>query len=79
MGGMEPILAFIKRRLKEAGPQRWPAISQATGCSVHTMRKVAYNDIENPGVVTMQPLVDFFHEVDAGTRPMPEPTAKAAA
>lgn len=68
---MEPILDYLKRRLKEAGPQRWPAIAAETGCSVHTMRKVAYGDIENPGVKTMQPLIDLFHAVDRKERDLP--------
>lgn len=74
---MEPILDYIKRQLRSAGPKRWAAIAEATGCSVHTMRKVAYNDIENPGVVTLQPLIDFFHAVDAGRREMPPPAEAA--
>jgi len=64
MRAMEPILVFIKRRLREAGRSQWPAIAASTGCSVHTMRKVAYNDIDNPGVVTIQPLLDYFAESD---------------
>ena len=70
---MEPILTYLKRKLKDAGPPRWSAIAAETGCSVHTMRKVAYNDIENPGVVTMQPLMDLFQAVDRGERELPEP------
>ena len=61
---MEPILDYLKRNLRAAGPRAWPAISAATGCSLHTMRKVAYNDIENPGVVTMQPLLDYFQQAE---------------
>ena len=76
---MEPILPYIKRKLREAGPQSWPAISKETGCSVHTMRKVAYNDIENPGVTTMQPLLDLFQAVDRGDRELPAPVKADAA
>jgi hypothetical protein len=78
---METILDYLKRKLRDAGPKRWDAIAAATGASVHTMRKVAYNDIENPGVVTMQPLLTFFHDVDAGRQSLPppaEPEAKPA-
>ena len=73
---MEPILDYLKRKLREAGPKRWAAISAITGCSEHTMRKVAYNDIENPGVVTMQPLLDYFQRVDRGEAVLPEPAAR---
>lgn len=69
--GMEPILVYVKRKLREAGPQRWPAIAAHTGCSVHTMRKLAYNDIDNPGVVTVQPLLDLFNAVDRGEAELP--------
>lgn len=72
-GGMEPILDYLKRKLREAGPKRWSAIAAATGCSEHTMRKVAYNDIENPGVVTMQPLLDLFQAIDRGEAELPAP------
>ena len=76
---MEPILDYVKRKLRDAGPQLWPAIAADTGCSVHTMRKVAYNDIENPGVLTMQPLLDLFQAVDRGERKLPAPTAEQPA
>ena len=74
---MEPILEYIKRKLRQSGPQAWPAIAAATGCSVHTMRKVAYNDIDNPGVVTVQPLLDLFQAVDRGERQLPTAPEKA--
>lgn len=73
MRPMEPLLTYLKRKLKEAGPRRWPAIAAETGCSVHTMRKVCYHDIDNPGIVTMQPLLDLFGAVDRGERTLPEP------
>ena len=75
---MEGILDYLKRKLRSAGPRRWAAIAAATGCSEHTMRKVAYNDIENPGVVTMQPLLDFFLAIDRGEAQLPEPTESKA-
>lgn len=78
-GMNEPILTYLKRKLREAGPKRWPAIGELTGCSVHTMRKVAYNDIDNPGIVTMQPLLDLFYAVDRGERELPEIKVATAA
>lgn len=71
---METVIDYLKRNLRHAGPRRWSAIAEATGCSEHTMRKVAYNDIENPGVVTMQPLLDYFQAVERGEQALPEPT-----
>jgi len=79
MRGMEQILPYIKRKLREVGPQAWPAIAAETGCSVHTMRKVAYNDVDNPGVLTMQPLLDLFQAVDRGERQLPNSEPQAAA
>lgn len=73
----EPILDYVKRKLREAGPRRWDAIAAITGASTHTMRKVAYNDIGNPGVVTIQPLVTFFEDVEAGRRELPPPAEAA--
>jgi len=70
---MEPILDYVKRKLRDAGPKRWPAIAALTGSNFHAMRKIAYNDVKDPGVLTVQPLVDFFHAVDAGRRELPAP------
>jgi len=70
---METLIDYLKRKLKDAGPPRWSAIAALTGSSVHTMRKVAYNDIENPGVVTMQPLLDLFQAIDRGEAELPDP------
>ena len=77
---MEPIIDYLKRNLRSAGPRRWAEISAITGASEHTLRKVAYNDIENPGVLTMQPLIDYFQAVERGEIELPEPAevAKAA-
>lgn len=81
---MESILDFLRRRLKDAGPARWPGISEVVSAklpedeniSIHLLRKLAYGDRDNPGVKTVQPLLDFFDEVDRGLRDMPEPAAK---
>ncbi|MEY5099551.1 MAG: hypothetical protein RJA36_2270 [Pseudomonadota bacterium] len=72
---MEPIVDYLKRNLREAGPARWSAIARETGCSVHMLRKLAYGDRDNPGVATIQPLLDLFNAVDRGEREMPEPIA----
>ena len=56
---MESIVDYLKRNLREAGPARWSAIARETGCSVHMLRKLAYGDRDNPGVATIQPLLDL--------------------
>lgn len=84
---MEPILTFLQRRLKAAGPGRWPQIAEIASAkladgdriSFHLLRKLAYGDRENPGIKYVQPLLDFFDEVDRGLRDMPEPLPVEAA
>lgn len=70
---MESIMAYLKRRLREAGPPRWEAVAAATGVAKTLPRKIAYGDRENPGVETVQPLVDLFQAIDRGERELPEP------
>lgn len=77
---METILDYLKRRLKEAGSARWEAIAHEAGVAKTLPRKLAYDNArDNPGVQTVQPLLDFFAAVDRGERELPEAqTAKAA-
>jgi hypothetical protein len=64
----EPILDYLKRRLKEAKPASWPEIAAAASAhlpedkrlSEHTLRKIAYGDRENPGLQQVQALLDHF-------------------
>lgn len=73
---MESIIDYLKRKLKEAGPARWEAIAAAAGVAKTLPRKIAYDDRENPGVATIQPLLDFFAQVERGELELPEPAAK---
>lgn len=61
---MEPILPYLKRKLLEAGSQQWEAIAAHCGVAKTLPRKIAYGDRENPGVKTVQPLVDYFVAID---------------
>ena len=70
---MEPIVDYLKRKLTEAGSSRWEAIAAECGIAKTLPRKIAYGDRENPGVQTVQPLLDFFHAVERGERDLPEP------
>ena len=72
---MEPIIDYLQRRLREAGPSRWEAIAAASGIAKTLPRKLAYGDRENPGVATIQPLLDFFNRVDSGLCDLPAPQA----
>ncbi len=73
---MEPIIDYLRRRLRDAGPLRWEQIATACGVAKTLPRKLAYGDRENPGVLTIQPLIDFFQAVDRGDRELPEPAPK---
>lgn len=75
---MEPIIDYLKRKLREAGAQRWEAIATAAGVAKTLPRKIAYDDRDNPGVATIQPLLDFFHAVERGDRELPEPERAGA-
>jgi hypothetical protein len=77
--GMESIMDYLKRRLREAGPSRWEAIAVEAGVAKTLPRKIAYDDRENPGVATIQPLLDYFADVDRGARDLPEAGEKARA
>jgi hypothetical protein len=68
---MESCLEFLKRHLKTAGPERWPQIAAEAGVAKSLPRKLAYGDRPNPGVQTVQPLLDYFGEVERGVRALP--------
>jgi hypothetical protein len=77
---MEPIMEYLKRRLREAGSARWEAIATECGVGKTLPRKLVYDSKrENPGVQTVQPLLDYFGAVDRGERELPEPGEKARA
>ncbi len=61
---MESIIVYLRRKLREAGPEAWPAIAEAAGVAKTLPRKIAYGDRDNPGVATIQPLLDYFRDVD---------------
>lgn len=69
---MEPILSYLKRKLKEAGAHRWELIADEAGVARSLPRKIAYADRDNPGVQTIQPLLDYFGAVERGERALPE-------
>ena len=75
---MEPILVYLKRRLLEVGSQQWEAIAAQCGVARTLPRKIAYGDRENPGVKTIQPLLDYFQALDAGRQPAPKRSKRRA-
>jgi hypothetical protein len=75
---MESIIDYLKRKLREAGAGRWEAIAAECGVAKTLPRKIAYDDRDNPGVQTVQPLLDYFGAIERGERALPEPEPKAA-
>ncbi len=75
---MESIIDYLKRQLRAAGTSRWESIAVECRVSKALPRKIVYGDRDNPGVQTVQPLLDLFQAVDRGERDLPEPTARAS-
>lgn len=65
---METVIAYLVRQLRASGPKQWPGIVESINetlpedkrIGVSLLRKIAYNDRDNPGVQTVQPLLDYF-------------------
>ena len=69
---METIIDYLKRKLIEATPARWEAISEAANVAKTLPRKLVYDSRrQNPTVQTVQPLYDYFKAVDSGKRKLP--------
>lgn len=64
---MEPVIDYLKRKLREAGPSKWDAIAAECGVAKTLPRKLAYGDRDNPGIQTVQPLLDYFHKQEVRT------------
>lgn len=75
---MESIIDYLKRMLRDAGSAMWEPIALEAGVAVSLPRKIVYGDRENPGVATIQPLLTYFREVEAGQRALPSVTKAVA-
>ena len=69
---MEPIVTYLQRQLRAAGPRRFGGIAAATGVSESLLPKIAYGMRDNPRVQTIQPLLDFFAAVERGEAQLPD-------
>lgn len=69
---MSSILQPLIERLRDIPSSRWEAIAEKAGCAKTLPRKIACGDRANPGVLTIQPLVDYFARVDAGLDSLPD-------
>jgi hypothetical protein len=65
------ILETLKTRLRDIGHSRWEAVAEAAGVAKTLPRKLVYGDRDNPGVQTIQPLLDYFARVDRGETSLP--------
>jgi hypothetical protein len=91
MQQIESITDYLKRRLREAGAARFEAIAdEATLFAglqldskdrVHAsfIRKFVYGARDNPRVMSVQPLLDYFAAVDRGERQLPDAAQTATA
>jgi transcriptional regulator with XRE-family HTH domain len=70
---MEPVIDFLRRRLRDAGPRRWERIAAECGLSRRTPARLVYGERDNPTISTVQPLLDYFDAVDRGERVLPDP------
>lgn len=78
LAAMESIMDYLKRKLREAGAARWEAIAAEAGVTKSLPRKIAYDDKDNPGVAKIQPLLDYFSQVERGERELPNPEKAGA-
>lgn len=67
---MEPILAYVKRRLLEVGSSEWESIRAAAGGAKSVPRKLAY-DRENTSINGLEPYYRYFLLRDYGLAKLP--------
>lgn len=66
-------MEYLQSRLKEAGSKRFEAIAREAGVSEWLLPKLANGTRDNPRIQTVQPLLDYFGEIDRGQRELPLP------
>lgn len=72
---MSSILDPLIARLRAVPSETWEQIAIEAGCAKSLPRKIATRDRDNPGVQTIQPLIDYFARVDAGEIALPHKRA----
>jgi hypothetical protein len=58
----EPIIETLRKNLRSVPPSEWERIAAECGVARTLPRKIAYGDRMNPGVMTVQPLIDWFKQ-----------------
>jgi hypothetical protein len=68
---MSTILQPLVDRLRAIPSAKWEDVAHAAGVAKSLPRKIATGDRPNPGILTIQPLIDYFARVDAGEARLP--------
>lgn len=68
---MSTILQPLIDRLRAIPSAKWEDVASAAGVAKSLPRKIATGDRQNPGIRTIQPLIDYFAQVDAGSAALP--------
>lgn len=66
----EPIIKYVKRRLREIGPPEWGAVSAGAHVEVSTPRKLAYERKDVKGE-TLEAFYRYFLRRDYGLKKLP--------
>lgn len=76
---MSSILSPLITRLRVIPASHWEAIAKEAGCAKSLPRKLVSGERTNPTVQTIQPLIDYLDDVDAGRRKLPRAVLRALA
>jgi hypothetical protein len=78
MRAMSTLLQPLVTRLRAIPSGKWEDVARAAGVAKSLPRKIATGDRTNPGVQTIQPLVDYFARVDRGEAQLPDGCSQAS-
>lgn len=68
---MEPIMSYLRRRLREVGPATREAIAKECDRSPHLLRKIVYEEDRSSTVNSIEPVLLLLQAVDRGERELP--------
>jgi len=57
----ESVYEFVMDELEKTRGG-WLDIASSTGISISTIKKIGYRDVENPGVLTIEKLAQYFRD-----------------
>lgn len=76
---MSTILTPLVTRLRQFNQAQLEVIAEHAGVAKTLPRKLACGDRPNPTVQTIEPLLAYFDDIDAGRKSLPFQPAKRAA